>query len=209
MSMRISKSKFIAGCQCLKRLYWQVHEPELATDPDAGADAIIEQGREVGLLARQLFPGGVEIPSHGRMDEAIRATRELVANTAVPAIFEAAFEHKDVFVRVDVLHRRQDQRWRLIEVKSTTDVKDHHLGDVAIQHRVVKRSGVDLAASCLAHVSRDYVYEGGPIGASRFFRIRNLTRQVERLQAELTVQLRSEFRVRQELLAMRYPLSTT
>ena len=86
-------------------------------------------------------------------------------------------------------------RWRLIEVKSTTDVKDHHLDDVAIQHRVVTRSGVDLAASCLAHVSRDYVYEGGPIDASRFFRIRNLTRQVERLQPELTVQLRSEFRV--------------
>ena len=25
----ISKSRFIAGCQCLKRLYWQVREPEL------------------------------------------------------------------------------------------------------------------------------------------------------------------------------------
>jgi len=44
-------------------------------------------------------------------------------------------------------------------------------------------------------VSRDYVYEGGPIDVSRFFKIRNLTQQVERLQAELTVQLRSEFRV--------------
>ena len=44
-------------------------------------------------------------------------------------------------------------------------------------------------------MNRDYVYEGGPIDASRFFKIRNLTRQVERLQPELTVQLRSEFRV--------------
>ena len=53
----------------------------------------------------------------------------------------------------------------LIEVKSTTDVKDHHLEDVAIQHRVVTRSGIDLAASCLAHVNREYVYEGGAIDA--------------------------------------------
>ncbi len=30
MSMRISKSKFCAGVQCLKRLYLQVHQPELA-----------------------------------------------------------------------------------------------------------------------------------------------------------------------------------
>ncbi len=179
----------------MKRLYLQVHEPELVAEPDAAAEAIIEQGREVGLLARQMFPGGVEVRSEGGLDQAIRATRELIANREVPAIFEGTFEHGGVLVRVDILHRRQDQRWRLIEVKSTTDVKDHHLGDVAIQHRVVKRSGVDLAASCLAHASRDYVYEGSPIDASRFFRIRNLTRQVERLQAELTVQLRSEFRV--------------
>ena len=47
----ISKSKFVAGCQCLKRLYWQVHEPDLATESDAAAYAIMEQGHEVGLLA--------------------------------------------------------------------------------------------------------------------------------------------------------------
>jgi predicted RecB family nuclease len=195
VSMRISKSRFIAGSQCLKRLYFQVHQPELAAEPDVASEAIIEQGREVGLLARQMFPGGVEVRSEDGLDQAIRATRELVANADVPAIFEAAFEHKDVLVRVDILHRRQNKRWRLIEVKSTTDVKDRHLEDVAIQHRVVSRSGVDLAASCLAHVSRDYVYEGGTIDASRFFEIRNLTRQVEKLQPELKVQLRSEFRV--------------
>ena len=61
MSIRISKSKFVAGCQCFKRLYLQVHEPELAAEPDDAADAIIEQGREVGLLARKLFPGGIEV----------------------------------------------------------------------------------------------------------------------------------------------------
>jgi DNA-binding sugar fermentation-stimulating protein len=82
-----------------------------------------------------MFPGGVAVESRDR-EQAIRATRELVANREVPAIFEGAFEHRGVFVRVDVLHRRQDRRWRLIEVKSTTHVKDHHLGDVAIQHRV-------------------------------------------------------------------------
>src|SRR5258708_12921276 len=189
--MKISKSKFCAGVQCLKRLYLLVHEPELAAELAAASDTIMAQGREVGLLARQMFPGGVEVRNNGGLDQAIRATRELVVNAEVPAIFEGTFEHGGVLVRVDILHRRRDGRWRLIEVKSTTDVKDHHLGDMAIQHRVVKRSGVDLAASCLAHVSRDYVYEGGPIDPSRFFRIRNLTRQVETLQTDLPLPLRS------------------
>src|SRR5437879_3804247 len=192
--MLITKSKFVAGVQCLKRLYLTVHTPELAAQPDESDQSIIDEGRDVGLLARQMFPGSVVVECKDR-EQAIRMTRELIENPEIPAIFEGAFEHRGVFVRVDVLHRRPDHRWRLIEVKSTTDVKDHHVDDVAIQHRVVTRSGFDVASSCLAHVSRDYVYEGGPIDASRFFRIRNLTRQVERLQPELTVQLRSEFRV--------------
>ena len=138
--MRISKSKFVAGCQCVKRLYWQVHEPELAAEPDAADQAIMQQGHEVGMLARQLFPGGVEVRSDRGLDDAIRTTRELVANREVPAIFEGVFEHDGVLVRVDVLHRRRDGRWRLVEVKSTTEVKDQHLDDVGIQYRVVSRS---------------------------------------------------------------------
>jgi hypothetical protein len=64
--MRISKSKFMASVQCLKRLYLLVHEPQLAAPPDGADEAIIEQGREVGLLARQLFPSGVD-GSHRRV----------------------------------------------------------------------------------------------------------------------------------------------
>ena len=194
MSIRISKTKFCAGVQCLKRLYLQVHEPELGAQPDAADQAIIEQGREVGLLARQLVPGGVEVCERS-LDQAILATRELVANPEVPAIFEGVFEHGGVLVKVDVLHRRRDGRWRLIEVKSTTDVRDHHLEDVAIQYRVVSRSGLDVATACLAHVNRGYIFDGQNIDAKRFFRIRNLTHRVERLQPKLTFQLRSEFTV--------------
>src|SRR6202158_5295953 len=194
MPITISKSQFMSGVQCLKRLYWQVHEPELGGVPDAAAVAIMEQGREVGKLARLLFAGGVEVRS-GDPEQAIRITRELIANSEVPAIFEAAFENGGVFVRVDILHRRRDGRWRLIEVKSTASPKEEHLDDVAIQYRVVSRSGLDLASSCLAHVNRNYVFEGGSIDVSRFFKIKNLTRRVERLEPRLPFQLGSELRV--------------
>jgi predicted RecB family nuclease len=185
----------VAGVQCLKRLYWQVHEPELAAEPDASAYAIMEQGREVGMLARQLFPGGVEVASDGGLDQAIRATRELVANPEVPAIFEGVFEHDGVLVRVDVLHRRRDGRWRLIEVKSSTSKKEEHLDDVAIQYRVLSRCGLDVGSACLAHVNRSFVFRGGSVDPWRFFRIRNVTRQVAKLQPKLTFQLRAAFTV--------------
>jgi predicted RecB family nuclease len=193
--MKISKSKFVAGCQCVKRLYWQVHEPELAAEPDAADQAIMQQGHEVGMLARQLFPGGIEVRSERGLDEAIRTTRELVANRKVPAIFEGVFEHDGVLVRVDVLHRRRDGRWRLIEVKSSTSVKEEHLDDVAIQYRVLSRCGLDVGTCCLAHVNRSFVFRGGSIDPWRFFRIRNVTRQVVKLQPKLTFQLRAAFTV--------------
>jgi hypothetical protein len=62
-TMRLSKSKYMAGVQCLKRLYLQVCQPELAAEPEGAAEAIIQRGHDVGMLARRLFPGGVEVAS--------------------------------------------------------------------------------------------------------------------------------------------------
>jgi predicted RecB family nuclease len=193
--MRIAKSKFVAGVQCLKRLYWKVHQPELASEPGASGQAMMDQGQEVGRLAHQLFPGGVKVDGSGGLSEAIRLTKDLVENSEVPAVFEGTFSADDVLVRVDILKRQRDKRWRLIEVKSSTELKDYHLPDIGIQSRIVSRSGLDLASSSLAHINRNYVFDGGPIDVRQFFRIRNVTGQVKRLQPRLVSQLRSEFRI--------------
>ena len=89
-----------------------------------------------------------------------------------PAIFEATFEHGGVLVRVDILQRRRDGRWRLVEVKSSTYLKEDafHLDDVAIQYRVLSRCGLDVASACLAHINRDYVFQGGSIDVRQFFK---------------------------------------
>ena len=142
----------------------------------------------------RLFPGGVEVCERS-LDQAIRATRELIANPEIPAIFEGRSKHGGVLVRVDVLHRRADGRLRLIEVKSSASLKEEHLDDVAIQYRVLSRCGLDVGSCCLAHVNRSYVFRGGSVDPWRFFRIRNVTRQVARLQPKLTFQLRAAFTV--------------
>jgi predicted RecB family nuclease len=193
--MKISKSKFMAGVQCLKRLYLLVHEPQLAAQPDGADEAIIEQGREVGLLARQLFPGGVEANGSGGLGEAIRKTRELVMNPEVPAIFEAVFEHQDVIVKADILQRRKEDHWRLVEVKSTADLKEHHLEDLAIQSYILSHSDLKVASAWLAHINRNYVLSGTTVDLRQFFVFRNLTERVRNLQPALVLQLRSQFRV--------------
>jgi hypothetical protein len=47
-----------------------------------------------------------------------------------------------------------------VEVKSASDLKDHHVQDVAIQSYVLSRSGLKLASVWLAHVNRAYVLTG-------------------------------------------------
>ena len=195
VSMRISKSKFVAGMQCLKRLYLQIRQPELGAEQGAAAEAIIKQGREVGMLARQLFPGGVEVGSEGGLDQAIRATQEFVANHEVPAIFEGVFEHDGVLVRVDVLQRRRGDLWRLVEVKSASDLKDNHVEDIAIQSYVLSGSGMKVTSVWLAHINRDYVLNGTTVDPRQFFLFRNLTDRANNLRPELVIRLRSQMNV--------------
>jgi predicted RecB family nuclease len=193
MPIILSKSRFVAGCQCLKRLYLQVHQPELAAQPNDAGEAIMDQGREVGLLARRLFSGGIEVDGSGSVEQAIRVTKELLINPEVPAIFEGAFRCQGVVVKTDVLQRKGN-RWRLVEVKSTTDLKEHHTADVAVQSYVVSRSGVALGSVWLAHVNRDYVLAGEAVDARQFFLFRNLTGRVQSLQPTIALQVRSQFR---------------
>lgn len=198
--MKISKSQFVSGLQCLKRLYWQVHEPELAAEDNPTSEAIFEQRREVGMLARQLFPGGIEVCSAG-LKQAIRTTNELIANPEVPAIFEGVFEHDGVLVRVDVLQRRKGDLWRLVEVKSASNIKDSHIKDVAIQSYVLSGLGIKLASVWLAHINCEYVLNGETIDPRNLFLFRNLTQRAQNFQPELKLRLRSQFQV----LAMPQP----
>jgi predicted RecB family nuclease len=193
--MKLSKTKFMAGVQCLKRLYFLVHEPELEDQVEGSSEAMIQQGRVVGLLARQLFPGGVEVGGSADLGQAISSTKELLANPEVPAIFEGAFECQGVIVKTDILQRRERSHWRLVEVKSTTEMKDHHVDDVAIQTYTLANSGLKLASSWLAHVNREYVFDGITLDPRQFFLFRNLTHRVRNLQPEVAIRLRTQFDV--------------
>jgi hypothetical protein len=193
--VRLSKSRFVAGVQCLKRLYLQVYEPGLSAEPDEATDAILKQGTEVGAMARNAFPGGVSVDAgYHEIDSALERTQQLIADVRIPAIYEAAFYHKGVVARVDILERLPRNRWRLIEVKSTTGVKDYHVWDVAIQRHVVAGCGADVAAACLMHLNRDYVYDGREYRLPTLFKIEDLTKEINKLDGDLTKLLGMQWR---------------
>jgi hypothetical protein len=192
---RLSKSKYLSGLQCHKRLYLEVTHPELAEPPDPSTQAILAMGKDIGLLAQRRFAGGVLVPPSLRSrDAAIAQTATLTHDMAVPAIFEGAFEHEGVVVRVDVLERIlsvEDNRsaWRLIEVKSSTRVKDVHLNDLAIQRHVLIGAGLDIAETCLMHIDTSYAYDGGEIDLMALFALEDVSAAVVERQGNVPEQL--------------------
>lgn len=191
----LSKSKFLAGLQCLKRLYLLCYQPELAGEPDEQLQAIFDQGKEVGLLAQKAFPSGIPISEdHLHHQEAVTHTKELIADKSVPAIFEAAFIFEDILIRVDILERLPGNRWRLIEVKMSTGAKDYHLPDVAIQKYVLEQCGIKVSEACLMHLNRDYVYNGKRYQLDELFTTNNLEKEIRSLENELPDHLAEQWR---------------
>lgn len=153
----LSKSRFTAGLQCRRLLWWRVNDmgaPELV--PDARQQAIFDQGTRVGELARTHVPGGTladEGLEWSDFAAKIAATRAAI-DAGAPAIYEASFLADHVFVAVDILARDGDG-WRLIEVKSSTTVKDQHLPDAAVQVHVVRRAGLDVTGAEVMVLNRE------------------------------------------------------
>ena len=152
---QLSKSRFVAGHQCPKLLWWKVHEPDaVELQPGKVLQDRFDQGAQVGALARDLFAGGTRIT--GRHDDRrarIDATRAAMASGA-PAVFEASFVADDCFVAVDILLREGDG-WRLIEVKSSSSQKEEHLIDCAVQLHVVEANGVRVTGVEVMHLHKE------------------------------------------------------
>jgi hypothetical protein len=166
----LSKSRFAAGLQCLKRLYLQCYYREFAEPPDVGQQAAMDTGIAVGVLARQGFPDGRLIEEeYYRHDDAMTATAAAIADPAAPAVFEAGFTFDDVRTRVDVLRRRAKATFDLVEVKSSTSVKEEYIPDVAIQLYVLEGSGIAVGGAHLLHINKAYVYGGGPYDLTQLF----------------------------------------
>jgi predicted RecB family nuclease len=154
----LSKSRVLAGLQCHKRLWWTVHEPSAPElEPVDATLAVMDRGTRVGELARSYVPGGVFIDlPYDAYSERIAFTNEALQNGA-PAIYEASFRADGVFTAIDIL-KREERGFRLIEVKSTTSVKEQHIPDVAVQAYVLRQNGLDVVGADVMHLNRACAY---------------------------------------------------
>ena len=182
----LSKSRFIAGLRCHKRLYLECYRRELADEVTEQQQAIFDSGTDVGALARDLYPGGELISEdHFNHEGAVVSTRAALSVPTVPPIYEAAFLHDGVRMRADILVPVGGAQFDLVEVKSTSKVKDEHIFDAGIQLYVLRGCGIPLRRACLCHLNTDYVYDGGAYRLGRLFRVVDITAECSALQSEI------------------------
>ncbi len=158
----LSKSKIIAYRQCPKRLWLEIHRPDLRDD--SSSVTAFRIGNEVGDVAREIYDDNgtlIEIETLG-FEQAFAKSAALLQKGDAP-IFEAGFKAAGALAFADVMLPRLSESglsWDMIEVKASTGVKDYHRDDIAVQNYVATAAGVDLTSVSLAHVNNAFVYPG-------------------------------------------------
>lgn len=205
----ISKSKFLSGLQCPLLLWSQYNDRDAIPPPPPATQYVFDMGHTVGDLAKQLFPGGVEVGADGaataprtggpaangaapeaRPDIAATAAATLALLRERRPLFEASFLSDEPagrrYVRADILApaRNEVDAWDLYEVKSSTRLKDINLWDIAFQAGAIEGAGVRLSRLYLVHIDTRYVRQG-PIEPQRLFAREDVTDRARDLMRDL------------------------
>jgi len=177
----LSKSKYLAGLQCPKYLWKQVHEPQLVPEVDALTQYTFDQGHLIGECAKKLFPDGIDIPTDDFMAN-IAATRRLLAERK--PLFEAGILSGRLYCRLDILDPANEDEWDIIEIKSGTSVREVYIDDVSFQKFCCEKAGLKIRTCQLGFINNQYV-RNGEIDPRQLFVLEDISDQVEEASAAM------------------------
>ena len=189
MKHELSKSTFMRGLNCTKSLYLNKHKPKLKDKTSDQQQSIFQRGTEVGELAQQLHPGGIDLTpvSFYNFEPSIIATREAIAR-GESVIYEAVFQYDGVLAAMDILIKTK-KGYSALEVKSSTSVKDIFLQDIALQTYVIENSGLKLDDVSLIYINNKFIKDG-PIDITKLFNTESVKDRIQKLKARVPNQIK-------------------
>ena len=168
----ITKNIFLKSVFC-NTLGWRFRNGKIRTEFSQGQLFRMEQGKEIGRLARSLYPEGIFVNELSSPAAAAR-TRDLLANPDTHSIFEATFLAGSYIAKADILVR-DAKSWELIEVKSSVVAKDELIDDMAYTTMVAQVAGFSPSTISLMLIDKNYRF-GMPV--ERLFVKTDMTEQV-------------------------------
>ena len=177
--MNLSKSKYTRFCQCPKMLWLDTYRPELAVQ-DPALQRRFQEGNEVGDLAMGLLGDFVETTAYtaeGKLDipAMLKNTKKYLIE-GKENICEAAFTKNGCYCAVDILHKTEGG-YEIYEVKSSTDIHDVYLWDVAYQRWVLEQSGLKIVHTYIVHINNKYVRQG-EIDVRKLFTVKDVSEAI-------------------------------
>lgn len=178
----LSKSTYIKGEQCEKALFLFKNRPFLRDKLSMEQRAKFKRGTDVGLLAQQLFPGGINMTpsSPSQFGKKAAETLKNLTNPAINVMYEAVFQYDDTLIMLDIIIRDGD-KWRAIEVKSSLSISQTYMKDAALQYYVLKGCDVPLSDIQLMYINADYV-KNGDLDLSQLFVFQSVKDYAEQYQ---------------------------
>ena len=155
----ISKSKYLEGLQCHKLIWFRYNAKDQIPPIDASTQAIFDQGHLVGSYAKKLFPDGIEIKAKPWQFDMIEKLSMSALARRVP-LFEAGLAYQGAFARFDILNPAGEDEWDLVEVKSSTEVKEVNYNDVSIQYYICAGAGLKIRKCVVYYINNQYVRKG-------------------------------------------------
>jgi hypothetical protein len=189
----ISKSRYLAGLQCPKLLWYHFNQPDAFPPIDAATQALFDQGAQVGTLAKRLFPNGLEIGAGVIAKDAVDLLSRAALSSRLP-LFEAGFVTGCAYARADVLVPVGRAQWDVVEVKGTTKAKDVHVSDLALQRHVYEGAGLSIRRCSVMHLDPEYVRRG-EIDPRKLFAKTDLTNDVDEVVGSVGRDLKKMVRI--------------
>ena len=182
----LSKSRFVSGVQCSKKLFLELNRKELRPAITASQQAIFDQGHAIGKMAQERYPNGIDLTSLTHYDYA-----DAIDNTIVEmlkktsTLYEAAFYFDEVLSVLDILEHDANGGIHAIEVKSSSKMEDYYITDAALQYWVMSNAGNAPKRFSLMHINKSYV-KNGAIDLDDFFTLHDITARVIEKQTWVT-----------------------
>lgn len=173
----LSKSNFMQFLRCSCELWLVKQRPDLVPPTDPALQRIFDEGNVIDAWAQKLFPNGVNVDGFGK--PAAENTKKAIANGAT-VLLQPTFMTAKLSCRGDILTKNNDGSWDIYEVKSSTDVKQDHITDVAFQRICIEEAGIRISRTFLVHVNNRYV-RNGEIDPEQLFTRVDITHEVENM----------------------------
>lgn len=178
--MTLSKSDYMYFLKHPAWLWLKKYEKNKLPPIDENTQDRFDAGHDFEYYVEKLFPNSLKLGFKDyNYDELLPLTQKALQETNT--LIQGRFESNNLTCIVDILNKKENGKYDLIEIKSTSHAKPEHNYDLAFQSLVLKNCGIEIEKYYVYHVNTDYVRKG-EIEPEKITKITEVTEEVLKLE---------------------------